>query len=243
MCALTPESVVQCSEGKIEVCSYAGEVKQTLPFSESEGEIIKIDARGKYMACVTSQSMIKIFDISRRTYKQLGITRKFEIRSGEPLGEIKEISLNSDGKKLAILADQCPFPSVRIPDSRFYVYDIDMDKFIEFQISPDRIPIEAFWDQEDPRLLAVETEFAKASTQDDVVKDIEEDDSKHKKKDDFEGKTVETFFVTTDYGIKKQDSVKFEEGEETLLGLHVPYFYYMGRKVEETEDDDLEETQ
>lgn len=49
--------------------------------------------------------MIKLFDISRRTYKQLGITRKFEIKAGEIIGEIKDIALNADGKKLAILCD------------------------------------------------------------------------------------------------------------------------------------------
>lgn len=73
--------------------------------AEQEGEIIKIDARGKYMAIVTSKSLIKMFDVSRRTYKQLGVTRKFEIKSGELIGEIKDIALNADGKKLAILCD------------------------------------------------------------------------------------------------------------------------------------------
>jgi hypothetical protein len=105
VCALTPDSVVQSGEGKLEVCSFTGEVKQVLPLTEQEGDVIKIDARGKFMAVVTSKSMIKIFDISRRTYKQLGVTRKFEIKSGEQIGEIKDIALNSDGKKLCILAD------------------------------------------------------------------------------------------------------------------------------------------
>ena len=50
------------------------------------------------------------------------------------------------------------------------------------------------------------------------------------KKEEFQGKTLETFFVTTDYGIKRQDVIKFEEGEETLLGVQVPYFYFMGRQ-------------
>jgi len=34
--------------------------------TENEGEVINIDARGRYMAVVTSNNMIKIFDISRR---------------------------------------------------------------------------------------------------------------------------------------------------------------------------------
>ena len=44
--------------------------------------------------------------------------------------------------------------------------------------------------------------------------------------------------MTTDYGIKRQDIIKFDEGEETLLGVQVPYFYYMGRKPVEEDDDD-----
>ena len=35
--------------------------------------------------------------------------------------------------------------------------------------------------------------------------------------------------------------VKFDEGEETLLGVQVPYFYYMGRKIETEEEIDNEE--
>lgn len=51
--------------------------------TEQEGDVIKIDTKGKIMAVVTAKSLIKIFDISRRTYKQIGVTRKFEIKSGE----------------------------------------------------------------------------------------------------------------------------------------------------------------
>ena len=67
VCALTgDDSIVQCTEKELQVCSYYGEVKQVLPLTEQEGDVIKIDARGKFMAVVTSKSMIKIFDISRR---------------------------------------------------------------------------------------------------------------------------------------------------------------------------------
>jgi hypothetical protein len=66
-----------------------------------------------------------------------------------------------------------------------------------------------------------------------TVEEINEDFGNFKKEDQFTGKTVETYFVTTDYGIKKQDSVKFETTDETLLGIQVPFFYYMGRKQNE----------
>jgi len=160
-----------------------------------------------------------MFDISRRTYKQLGVTRKFEIKNGETIGEIKDIALNADGKKLAILCDQVPFPSIRIPDSKFYVYDIDMDKFLEFKVNVNRIPVEAFWDQQDARLLAIETEYAMTEDQNTLdatmpgaptkalndvkIEEINEDFNNFKKEDTFTGKTCETYFVTTDYGVKR----------------------------------------
>lgn len=65
-----------------------------------------VDARTKYMAVVTSTNCIKMFDITKKPFKQVGITRRFEKKAGVPLGEIKDISLNADGKKLCILADQ-----------------------------------------------------------------------------------------------------------------------------------------
>jgi len=50
--------------------------------------------------------------------------------------------------------------------------------------------------------------------------------------------------VTTDYGVKRQDVIKFEECDETMLGIQVPFFYYMGRRQTEEqneEEDVLEE--
>jgi len=176
------------------------------------------------------------------------VTRKFEIKSGEPLGEIKDICLNADGKKLCILSDQSPFPSIRIPDTKFYVYDIDMDRFMEQEVSPNRVPVEAYWDQNDARLFGVETEFIKDLSKGDsqeldaeitgvnLGKELEAEGDEEgrvgglggEKEEEFTGKTIETYFVTSDYGVKRQDVVKFEEGEETLLGVQVPYFYFMG---------------
>ncbi len=73
--------------------------------TESEGEVILMDTKSRYMSVITQNNMIKLFDILKRPFKQLGVTRRFEIKNGEPLGEIKDICLNADGKKLCILAD------------------------------------------------------------------------------------------------------------------------------------------
>ena len=92
---------------------------------------------------------------------------------------------------------------------------------MHFECSKDRIPVEAFWDQQDARLLAVETEYAKMSNGEtkgadgeekktgealNAIKDSEiEEDFRKTKTDDATNqvKSLETFFVTTDYGIKR----------------------------------------
>ena len=181
------------------------------------------------------------------------------MKANVPLGEIKDISLNSDGKKLCILADQQPFPSIRIPDTKFYIYDVDMDNFMEFQVANNRVPLEAFWDQHDKRLLAIETEYVKdlgkGTTLDQTATEgqikpgldsikLEEIDNdfknNQKKEDEFQGKSIETFFVTSDFKVKKQSVINFEEGDETMLGVQVPFFYFMGRKIEDEDDEDDE---
>ena len=43
-----------------------------------------------------------------------------------------------------------------------------------------------------------------------TVEEINEDFDNIEKKEEFSGKTVETYFVTTDYGVKRQDVIKFE---------------------------------
>lgn len=43
----------------------------------------------------------------------------------------------------------------------------------------------------------------------------------------YEGKTLEHFFVTTDHGIKKWDTTKFEDFADTVLGIRAPFAYYL----------------
>lgn len=47
--------------------------------------------------------------------------------------------------------------------------------------------------------------------------------------------------MTTDYKVKRQDVVRFEDGDETLLGVNVPFFYFMGRQIDDIDDDNIEE--
>jgi len=104
--------------------------------------------------------------------------------------------------------------------------------------------------------LAIETEFVLiddgglgSNSPSDLNKNLNErtdqeiydDFAQTKKEEEFTGKIVETFFVTTDYGVKRQDVIKFEECDETMLGVQVPFFYYMGRRQAEEQNEDEDE--
>jgi len=86
-----------------------------------------------------------------------------------------------------------------------------MDSFKVMQVAKGRVPNEGYWDKEDPRLLGIETDYAgdqnsetKPGERIEEIKDIDADDFKKKKKEDeFYGTSLETFFVTTEYGIKQ----------------------------------------
>lgn len=73
------------------------------------------------------------------------------------------------------------------------------------------------------------------------LEEIDRDFKNKKQEEEFQNKTIETYFVTSDFKIQKQSHLNFEDGDETMLGVQVPFFYFMGRKIED-EDEEEEET-
>jgi hypothetical protein len=66
---LTNNSVVQSLSNKIEVCDYNGKQQFEIMLPENEGEVTLMDARTRFMAVVTNQNCIKMFDIMKTPYK------------------------------------------------------------------------------------------------------------------------------------------------------------------------------
>jgi len=128
------------------------------------------------------------------------MTRRFE-KNGESLGDIKHISINCSGKKIAIIAEQS-YPSIKIPDTKFYVYDVDLDIFYDQEVDYNRVPTESSWDIDDERLLAVETEYMPGISK--VIKGEElEEEPEEEMRNVFSGKTIETYFVAGEIGIRR----------------------------------------
>ena len=120
------ESVILCQEHMLTTTNFQGVTKQTFNFAESEGETLGSQLFGNFLVMWTSNNYMRVFDVSRREYKQVGITRKFEGSKG-PLGDIKSCSINCDGSKIAIVA----FPKKNTHSNSMQIYDVEIDSFTE----------------------------------------------------------------------------------------------------------------
>ena len=123
---LFKETIVICQENALVSTNFQGVVKQTINFSESEGKTVGSQLFGGYLVMWTSNQYFRVFDVSRREFKQLGITRKFEDSTG-PLGDIKSCSLNCDGSKVGIIA----LPKKGNVANVLMIYDLEIDSFTE----------------------------------------------------------------------------------------------------------------
>lgn len=56
------------------------------------------------MVAWSSNNYMRLYDLGRREYKQVGVTRRFENADG-PLGKIRLCNVSADGTKVGIIAD------------------------------------------------------------------------------------------------------------------------------------------
>ena len=116
-------------ENMIQTTTFKGLVKQSLNFSESEGVLQNFNILNNFMVVFTTKNFMKTFDISRKEFKPIGITRRFEDSSG-PLGDIKSCVVNSTGNKIGILANSKKGST----ETRFFIYDLEMDSFMSYDM-------------------------------------------------------------------------------------------------------------
>lgn len=162
---LGSSSVALCSGPKLELCNLQGHVQKTLQFSpEAEGVPICVDVRGLHMVATTSKNVIKVWNISKAVPKEKCQPRKFQGPNEMPLGEIRSSKINCDGTKVSLIVDQIISPgglvagsgTVRVPDQRLFIYDLESDNFVCYSAGNNRVPVSHSWENADPRLIACE---------------------------------------------------------------------------------------
>jgi len=231
---------------KIEVCNMQGVVKKNYSFSETEGAVELLDINNRFMAAATSNGVIKVFKLRSVKPEVIGSGR-FEETPPAPaqpekrsrgqnhvtpppaklIGSIRSIRCNSDGTKVSILSDR-NHHNVNVPDTKLYVYNMDMDVVLSYEFGPVRYPTSHFWDSQEPKLMAVESLCVKGTETSSTVSKVQpnrKEESKTAEVDD-DQIDVTTLFVTQDYGIQMQDCFSSDSRMDCLLGIRVPHLYF-----------------
>ncbi|KAG1950959.1 intraflagellar transport protein 140 homolog isoform X2 [Pimephales promelas] len=232
--ALHDENIYTIEPNRVQIRTPQGTVKQLLVFSEVEGNPTLLSVCGSYLAVGTDTSHVRVFNLTRREAKPLGVTKNL-CELIPDLGALRSVKCNASGSQLSVLVTQVNGR----PDNKVYFYDIELDTLSYFDfftgrpesslaLSDDsqrtrcegelaaRCPVSQFWDENEPRLFVCET----VPVNSDLLRSSQSQTEK-------EDVMVVTFFVTQEHGLLLQDSQPKPATLLSLLALDTPYYYYI----------------
>ncbi|CAM4723917.1 unnamed protein product [Leuciscus chuanchicus] len=232
--ALHDENIYTIEPNRVQIRTPQGTVKQLLVFSEVEGNPTLLSVCGSHLAVGTDTSHVRVFNLTRREAKPLGVTKNL-CELIPDLGALRSVKCNASGSQLSVLVTQVNGR----PDNKVYFYDIELDTLSYFDfftgrpesslaLSDDsqrtrcegelaaRCPVSQFWDENEPRLFVCET----VPVNSDLLRSSQSQTEK-------EDVMVVTFFVTQEHGLLLQDSQPKPATLLSLLALDTPYYYYI----------------
>lgn len=162
--AMYHDSLFLAVGSRVEVTNVSGSTKQTLSFTDTEGDPTLIDINGKHMACATTRGTLKMYDVSRRETKQVGSGIRFLDQVGGAPGssKINSIRCNADGTRMSVLLNREHNAFHQEPDTRLYVYNSELNAVNHYDCGPERYPISHLWDPQEARLLVIEAQLVKS---------------------------------------------------------------------------------
>mmetsp|Transcript_17764 Transcript_17764/g.41776 ORF Transcript_17764/g.41776 Transcript_17764/m.41776 type:complete len:1379 (+) Transcript_17764:96-4232(+) len=213
--AIEGQHLYMTVDSRLGIANLHGTVGNTVSFnSASEGVPLLLDSFGTFLAAFTSESIIKVWDISRRDPKPVVAGRKFD-ESENKVRDAVSIRVNATGMRVSLLCKRREAGGMNwVRDSRVYVLDAESDLFSAFDFAQQhRYPASHSWDPIDHRLLCLQTHALKT-----VATSGEFELSVNPVE-------VTSMFATPDMGLKIQDSFPIAGPAECLLGVHVPHIF------------------
>ena len=150
-----------------------------------------------------------------------------------------EASINCKGNLIVFLTDNMVNSEMRIPETKIIIYDVEMDSYVDYEISPNRIPVEISWDYADWRIFAISAEYAKDLNNQEENNNLyksmiyssnnnnEENDSMKEHSPDWVGDEIFLLFYTSENGVNSLESHKITREYQGLFGLHAPSIYFI----------------
>ena len=257
-CAMYGETVFCAVSGRLEVCSVQGVVQSVLTFAEAEGHPVALHVCGHYLACATSTSVLKLWDVSRCKGGVGGgegggagglklVVPGHAVLEEEKGLLIQSVRVNSVGSKVSMLTRCVDSSGIQVADTRVHVYDVEVDRVFSYQFGPAAYPVIHAWDPLETRMLVVENkqvegkDGSKAKTPPSSSSSsstptppsstfLDDSDSEHV---NHLTADVTTFFVTSERGLLIQDSFPIDPHNDTLMALCVPHFLFLTRPTDE----------
>uniref|UniRef100_A0A8C1Q5T2 Intraflagellar transport protein 140 homolog n=1 Tax=Cyprinus carpio TaxID=7962 RepID=A0A8C1Q5T2_CYPCA len=203
------ENIYTVEPNRVQIRTPQGTVKQLLAFSEAEGNPTLLSVCGSYLAVGTDTCHVRVFDLTRREAKAMGVTKNLSELIPD-LGALRSVKCNASGSHLSVLIAQVQKNS-NVHCENLY---LNLRTRCEGELAA-RCPVSQFWDENEPRLFVCETVPVNSdllcsfclSWQEDVL--------------------VVTFFVTQEHGLLLQDSQPKPATLLSLLALDTPYYYYI----------------
>ncbi|XP_076446737.1 intraflagellar transport protein 140 homolog [Babylonia areolata] len=266
--AVYEQNIYTIEQGKVQVRTFQGTVKQLMTFAEPEGQPVSLDVCGHYLVVATDVGIVRVYDLSRREAKAHTNPKNLaDIVPG--FGSVVSAKVCCNGSRVSILVKTNEGSS----DPKMYFWDVELDtvQYFNFetgrgeqddyptgaegqdeekdtndaergknQAAKDiagRYPVSHYWDMEEPKLLVCE---ARVLTKD-PSKDSKEVKKKHSLTKAVEEGPVETMvvslFCTSEQGVLIQDSYSTPQHFTTLMGIEVPYHYFVKKSQNQSAEE------
>jgi hypothetical protein len=132
--ALHRENVLVFKQHELQALNFTGAVKQSFKFPEGEGMFMNMNRNGSNLILFTSNNYFRVFNMKKRKFQQIGLSRKFEGMGGA-LGRISFCALNCTGDKVVIIFQDKTGQASYMPSSCFYVFDMNLDSYTKYSLS------------------------------------------------------------------------------------------------------------
>ncbi|KAJ7347632.1 hypothetical protein OS493_039919, partial [Desmophyllum pertusum] len=195
-----------------------------LQFSEAEGDPVLLDICGNFLVAGTSMGYIKEFLDSDICFGCIGklnntvIPKSLE-ESIAGIGKLKSVKCNCNGTKVSVMCDKVN----NTPDTRIYVWDIELDAFQSFDFSTGHGTGADDGDKENPDIMNRAQQAGRNRWQETLVTVL----GSHRTQSDV---MVISLFSTPENGILLQDFFPVDSAYFSLLGVQVPYFYLVKKE-------------
>lgn len=253
---LSGDSIYRTSGNHVEICNLQGIVKNTISFTEAEGQPQLLSINNKFLAVGTDRCSIRIYDLSRREPKATGSMGNLSVALDGNLGsrekagkktsdlshcfEMCMISVNADGTRVCIIAEKLEGSMhFRLPASKLVVFQTELNIFQEYDFGRNRMLISSYFDPQEPRLLACETRkirHERDSAMENSTKGISNSDIGARRDEAAQSGTaviaeneITILFASNEHGLLIHDSFELDQKYSALLGLHVPRIFLVAQ--------------